>query len=80
MYALWINENQTIKETVFSVIFFFSTVLALMIILLRILRIQHNDPPIDHGHDNPELEVRGSEKQTELAYSYNRFTTTFKIN
>ena len=80
MYTLWINENQTIKETVFSVIFFFSTVLALMIILLHILRIQRNDPPIDHGHDNPELEIRGSRKQTELAYSYNRFTTTFKIN
>ena len=51
-----------------------------MIILLRILRIQHNDPPIDHGHDNPELEARSNGKQTELAYSYNRFTTTFKIN
>ena len=80
MYTLWVNENQTIKETFFSVIFFFSTVLALIIILLSILRIQRNDPPIDHGHDNPELEARGNEKQTELAYSYNRFTTTFKIN
>ena len=80
MYTSWVNENQTIKETVFSVIFFSSTVLALMIILLRILQIQRNDPPIDHGHDNPEPEARGNEKQTELAYSYNRFTTTFKIN
>ena len=48
--------------------------------MLRILRIQGNDPLVNHGRDNLELEARSNEKQTDLAYSYNRFTTTFKIN
>ena len=79
MYKIWIKENQTIKETLFSFIYFFSTVLAL-VILLRILQIQGNNPPINHGHNNLEQEVKSNEKQTDLAYTCNRFTTTFKIN
>ena len=80
MYTVWVKENQTIKQSLFSVIFFSSTVLALIIILFHILQIQGNHPLINHGHDNPELEVNDNEKQTVLAYTCNRFTTTFKIN
>ena len=78
--AVWVKECQTIKETFFSVIFFSSLLLAIIIVMLRILRIQGNDPLVNHGRDNLELEARGNIKQTDLVYSCNRFTTTFKIN
>ena len=80
MYTVWVKENQTINESFFSVIFLSSTVLALITILFHILQILGNHPIINHGHDNPELEVNDNEKQTDLAYTCNRFTTTFKIN